>query len=235
MSIWRRRALLWLMAPLLVAQGRYVRATMPRLAEPPGPRVGRDGQGTRLRLLIAGDSAAAGVGVQDQRSALSGQLVAALAPRFDVEWRLIAKTGYTTRALRERLAGEPSQSVDVAVTSLGVNDVVQGTSPRDWLSEQRRLTDLLRRRFSVRRIILTRVPPMGLFRGLPQPLRAFLGARAEELNTRLAEAMPDWPGCELLSMTSALGEDDLALDGFHPGPSTYRRWASLLAARVADQ
>ena len=57
------------LAPLLWAQGVHTRRKTVVLPEPPGPRSGRTGSGSMLRLLIAGDSAAAGVGVdhQDQR------------------------------------------------------------------------------------------------------------------------------------------------------------------------
>jgi hypothetical protein len=46
------------LGPLLLVQGRHVRAVTPRLPEPSGPRSGRAGQGAPLRLLVAGDSAA---------------------------------------------------------------------------------------------------------------------------------------------------------------------------------
>ncbi|EEX09439.1 hypothetical protein SL1157_1477 [Ruegeria lacuscaerulensis ITI-1157] len=48
--------------PLLAAQALMVRQRALRLPEPSGPREGRQGRGPRLRLLIVGDSSAAGVG-----------------------------------------------------------------------------------------------------------------------------------------------------------------------------
>ncbi|NIP82235.1 MAG: SGNH/GDSL hydrolase family protein, partial [Gemmatimonadetes bacterium] len=50
------------LAPILVAQGLFVRWRTTRLPEPPGDREGVTGAGPPLRLLVAGDSAAAGVG-----------------------------------------------------------------------------------------------------------------------------------------------------------------------------
>ncbi|ETX12905.1 hypothetical protein OCH239_15315 [Roseivivax halodurans JCM 10272] len=70
-SIW----LLALLAPILAVQGRIVRRGAVRLREPDGPRAGRTGAGPSLRLLIAGDSSAAGVGADTQAEALSGRLV----------------------------------------------------------------------------------------------------------------------------------------------------------------
>jgi hypothetical protein len=54
------------LGPLLLLQGRHVRRVTPRLAEAVGPRDGTAGNGPPLRLLIVGDSAAAGVGVPVQ-------------------------------------------------------------------------------------------------------------------------------------------------------------------------
>ncbi|HMY01436.1 MAG TPA: SGNH/GDSL hydrolase family protein, partial [Agitococcus sp.] len=92
------------LAPLLVVQGWYVKRITPRLPEAEGARQGITGQGQRLRLLVVGDSAAAGVGAVHQREALVGQLTAELAAQFEVSWLLIAKTGFTTADLLAHLA-----------------------------------------------------------------------------------------------------------------------------------
>ena len=51
-----------MLSPLLVAQALLTRARLPRLPEPDGERHGVVGEGAPLRLLILGDSSAAGVG-----------------------------------------------------------------------------------------------------------------------------------------------------------------------------
>jgi hypothetical protein len=52
--------LLWLLAPLLWLQARHVRRVTPLMPEPPGHRAGTCGRGSLVRLLVAGDSGAAG-------------------------------------------------------------------------------------------------------------------------------------------------------------------------------
>ena len=138
-------------APVLVAQGLHAARTAPKLPEPPGPRAGQSGQGPHLRLLIAGDSSAAGVGAPHQQEALSGHLVAALAPHCTVTWRLIARTGATTRSATEMLAEAESDRFDVAVSALGVNDITRGVPVDLWIARQKRLAALLRDRFGVTR------------------------------------------------------------------------------------
>ena len=79
--------ILALAAPLLLVQGKYVRRVTPKLPEAAGAREGerrlRDAGGgpASLRVLITGDSSAAGVGTQHQDEALPGQLADALAAR----------------------------------------------------------------------------------------------------------------------------------------------------------
>ncbi len=93
---------------------------MPVLPEPEGPRAGTVGHGPALRLLVVGDSAAAGVGARTQDEALCGQLAVALAPMLRLQWQLLAFTGATTADMLQRLREEPAAKVDVVLTSLGV-------------------------------------------------------------------------------------------------------------------
>ncbi len=212
-----------------------MRRTVPQLPEPRGAREGVRGSGRPLRLLIAGDSAAAGVGAATQDEALSGCLVAALADEFQVRWKLLAHTGATTGDLLERLQHEPAESFDVAVTSLGVNDVTGRTSLADWRRRQQRLVELLGSRFRARRILLSGLPPMHRFPALPQPLRWYVGSRARDFDRVLAGVADGLAGCEFVGLDYAMMDlQAMAADGFHPGPEVYRRWASELARRIIE-
>lgn len=229
------RAALIGLAPVLLAQGRHVRRVTPRLPEPEGPRSGREGGGPLLRLLIAGDSAAAGVGVEHQRQALSGQLLAPLSQRFDVQWQLHATTGHTTADVLHRLAQLPAQTFDVAVISLGVNDVTGGIRMQAWLRAQHRLAELLRARFGVQHVFLSTVGPMDRMTALPHPLRWMLGTRAKRFNAQLLHAVQHWPCCEVVQLMLDDTPGAIAADGFHPGWLTYQRWAGHVAARILER
>lgn len=220
------------LAPILLAQGRRVRRTTPSLPEPPGPRSGMLGQGRPLRLLILGDSAAAGVGARHQQTALSGQLVERLARHFAVEWQLLATTGHTTRDTVQALQSLPTGAVDVVLTSLGVNDVTAGVSPPRWLKQQQHLLQQLQQRLHPRLIILTAVPPMHLFPALPQPLRWFLGAWARQFNRQQILLLAGRPDCRRLEPTFPPGPEMMAADGFHPGEPAYCLWAEQVAAVI---
>lgn len=220
------------LGPLLLVQGHYVRRVTPRLAEADGPRSGTDGSGPPLHLLIVGDSAAAGVGVATQADALTGHLVSALAPFHRVTWRLIARTGATTRDVVEQLATEPAEHFDVVVTSLGVNDVTDGVPPARWLAAQRELADLLTARFGATHLILSAVPPMHRFPALPQPLRWYLGLRAKRLNAALGRWAAQRDGCEFLPFAFPLEPHMMASDGFHPNARACAMWGAQIAAAI---
>ncbi len=220
------------LGPLLLLQGLHVRRVTPRLPEPQGPRSGRVGQGAPLRLLVAGDSAAAGVGAASQDEAVAGRLVEQLSARRAVDWRLEARTGYTTADAHAHLAAQPADHFDVVVLSLGVNDVTRGIGRARWLARQSALVDLLQARFSPRAILFTALPPMHLFPALPQPLRWYLGARARDFNAALADWLPRRPGCHLVAPDFRPDPAHIASDGFHPGPAAYTAWATCVVRDV---
>ncbi len=221
------------LGPLLLAQGRRVRRTTPVLPEPPGAREGEAGEGPLLRVLVTGDSAGAGVGAASQEEALAGRLVAQLAPRFRVRWRVVAKTGATTASTIRHLSRLEAFAVDVAVTSLGVNDVTGAVGPAKFVARQAVLHALLRERFGARQVVVSGLPPVHAFPALPQPLRWYLGARARELDAALAASLPDGQGAEFLPFDGSLDRASMASDGFHPGPAVYAAWGAAAAARIS--
>ncbi|MGI2169954.1 SGNH/GDSL hydrolase family protein [Shewanella sp. MF05960] len=249
-----------MLAPVLVLQGLKVRRTTPRLAEPEGERVGQTGSNPQLSLLILGDSAAAGVGVTNQSQALLGQVLEQLSPTLDVNYALFAKTGATTsttlQALNEPI--DPTHPIlaqehyDVIVTSLGVNDITSSVSCDKWLLQQQALFTLLKKRFTPKQILVTALPPLGLFPVLPNPLRWSLGKRANQFNHGLQQLLLtlnqqqnnqssqftmiklplDNPQPEL-SMLDFMRQV-MASDGFHPGAPIYNAWASLVVEQIVD-
>jgi len=220
------------LAPLLVAQGLRVRRDALRLPEPPGPRAGESGDGPPLRLLIVGDSSAAGVGAPDQALALSGQLVAALGQRHRVTWRLIARTGATTADTLARLQDEAPDRIDAAVTALGVNDVTHSVPLTRWLDQQTALRLCLAGRFAARLVLSSGLPPMRHFPALPQPLRWVIGGTAQRFDAALARHTAADTGWHHVAFRMALTPELMAEDGFHPGPKGYALWGSRLAEAI---
>lgn len=224
-----------LLGPLLLMQGIYTRKVTPRLPEAEGARQGMAGSGVALRLLIVGDSAAAGVGVSTQDEALSGQLVSQLANDYHVSWTLWARSGLDSQALLGLLEDSVPEAFDVALVSIGVNDVTSTLAADEWVARQHRLIGLLREKYAVKQIVLSPLPPMHLFPALPQPLRWYLGLRASAFNTCLAELAERSDHCTLLATRLAPVNGSMARDGFHPGPAIYSQWADDAAAVIGQR
>jgi lysophospholipase L1-like esterase len=219
------------LGPVFALQGLYVRRVTPRLPEAPGPRAGILGAGSELRLLVLGDSAAAGVGAPSQDEALCGRLTSELAHSFRVSWALVARTGATTAGTTRHLARSPAARYDICVVCLGANDVMGQRPLARWLEDVHELAMLLRTRFDVRYLLFSGMPPIHAFPALPQPLRWYLGTRARQFDQALAQWADRESDCEHVPLTL----DDLqqlAADGMHPSPLAYRDWSVVLARRI---
>ena len=161
---WQRLLLLWLLAPVLWLQARQVRRVTPRMPEPPGRRAGSTGRGSLVRLLVAGDSGAAGVGAETQDNALCGQLVRRLSRHHKVEWCVLAANGLDSPGLLKLLEDAPCAPFDVVVLSMGANDATRLCAPLQWARWQTRLAELVGSRFAPALLVHSAVPPMHAWR-----------------------------------------------------------------------
>lgn len=224
-------AVKFVLFPYLLAQGAWLRRTALEMPEPAGPRAGQVGQGRPLRLLLLGDSSAAGVGTDHQDEALSGQLVQRLSPDFEVSYAIEAKTGRTTRAMFKHLVKIPSAEYDIAVTALGVNDITRRASRENWLEDTELMWDLLHSKFGVRQIYASGIPRLGDFPLLPPVLSWILGRQGARYDAGLVEMVEARPDCFHIPADLEL-HGLMARDGFHPGPKVYSEWADRISASI---
>ena len=229
-----------MLSPVLVAQALATRARLPRLPEPEGERHGVAGQGPALRLLIAGDSSAAGVGVGQQRDALAQRLAKSLAAAVGarVAWQLRARAGLTTAQtlalLCEAGRGSAALHADVAVVVSGVNDVVDQIPSGRAMAAREALANWLRNGHGVQHVVFAPLPPIHHFPGLPQPLRWVAGADARRHNVALVAWAATRADVSCVEMEMPLNRGVMAADGFHPGEPVYRYCANAIAQHIAS-
>lgn len=252
-----------LLAPIYIYQGLKVKRDTIRLPEPDGERHGQlhlgeaDALATErtLSLMLVGDSAAAGVGSETQTDALIGKLIPALQQqavinaRFDtIDWSLQATTGHTSFDILRRLyvMATPKQPVDVMVLSVGVNDTTANISKDKWQKQLQEIIAIAKRKFGVRALIFSSLPPMAQMPALPVPLNGFIGSIATGLDEILQQVCAEHDGVHYMeadfkrmSEEHSNGEPVdaatmFASDGFHPNPITYKYWAQQLAELISE-
>lgn len=229
-------ALKLVLAPVLVAQAVRTRRRAPVLPEAAGPRQGRVGQGgSELRLLIAGDSSAAGVGVTHQDQALAGHLSRALHQHVarPVHWALHARSGLTTQQVFALLRAAAPEPADVAVVLSGVNDVIDLVPTRRAVQQRAEMADWLLGEGRVRHVVFAPLPPVHRFPLLPEPLRRVMGADARRHDDALARWAATRGDVSHIAIDMNLEASAMADDGFHPGEPVYRACGEALAAHIA--
>jgi lysophospholipase L1-like esterase len=226
------------LGPILYAQARRLRATALELPEPVGPRRGVEGAGeVRLRVLVTGDSSAAGVGATTQDEALAWPLARDVARRLQgsVHWQLIARTGVNSQGLLQLLQRTAVAPTDVAVVVIGVNDLTDEVPLRHALRWRRAITALLLSAAGAKHVLFTSMPEMERFPLIPQPLAWYAGMHARRNNAaqaRWARALPNVSHIDLSGLTRV---EWMARDGYHPAPLLYAEVAAHIGAVVFDR
>lgn len=225
------------LAPALLWQGSRLRRTALRLPEPEGERTGvvAGPPGAReVRVLVIGDSSAAGVGVDHQQQALAGPIALALSQRTGctVHWQLAARSGLDTATARTYLRELTLHPADVVVSALGVNDVTAQTPARQFVRQYRHLLREVRHRTGARIGIISGVPPMHRLTAAPQPLRWYLGQCARRLDQELQYHCEKEGRLRYLSLAWTEPQE-MSADRFHPGAAQYARWAQMNAEAIA--
>jgi lysophospholipase L1-like esterase len=226
-----------LLSPVLVTQALLTRARLPRLPEAAGEREGEVGRGPLLRLLMLGDSSAAGVGVARQREALAGHLPTALARQAEVRvrWRLMARSGVNSAQCLAMLEEAGPIEADIAVVVLGVNDVVDQVPSRRAVAAREAIANRLRNAHGVAHVVFAPLPPVHRFPGLPQPLRWVAGADARRHDAAVAAWARTRDDVSHVPIDLPLNAGVMAEDGFHPGPPVYRVCSDALAEHIAER
>ncbi len=249
-----------LSSPLWVAQALLMRRNTPLLPEAAGERSGEvagvNGGGL-LRLLIVGDSSAAGVGVATQDQALSGHLTRTLAQRSGqrVQWNLLARSGISSahilalvqRELQhnaQQLVGASADAavdltvdlaVDVAVVLLGVNDVIEQLPTHHAVTHRAALADWLIANCGVRHVVFSPLPPMGKFPSLRPPLRWVVDADAQRHDRALAQWAATRGDVWHVPIPITLSAEGMAADGFHAGEPVYKICGEALAEFISTR
>jgi lysophospholipase L1-like esterase len=195
-----------------------------------------------LRLVLLGDSAAIGVGVEWLADTVGGQLARMLAEgtaESVARHVLLSSVGVAgsrstdlaTQVARALLGDRP----DVAVVLIGSNDATGLRSPEDAATH---LGSAVRRlREAGVQVVVGTCPDLGAVRSIAVPLRQVTGWLGRRVAKAQARAVVEAGGTvvDLGDETGAVFRADagtLCYDGFHPSADGYRVWAHALFPAV---
>ncbi len=213
-------------APVLVAQARRLRRDTPRLPDAAQPWQGTVDGPDPIRLLVLGDSTAAGVGADTQDDALPGNLARELAQRTGrgVAWRAVGRNGATTRDIvTDYLDDATGAEYDIAFLTVGANDAL-GLRPR-WAFGRDLRTIIARLRAVSPLVLMSSLPAFSRFELLPNPLRWNLYLHSQSLEDEARAIVAGTEGAHISPPPPPYTEGFFATDLFHPSASGYRDWA----------
>ena len=183
-----------------------------------------------LRLLVLGDSTAAGVGASTQVEGLPGNLARALAARWSrgIEWTAIGENGATARDLVVRfLDAAAAERWDFVFVSIGANDALGLRSRSAFGRDIRTVLARLRESSPDAPIIISSLPAFFRFVLLPNPLRWNLYLHSQSLEGEARRVAASLPGVIMSPPPPPYSEGFFAEELFHPSATGYRDWANF--------
>lgn len=221
-------------APLLWRQARQLRRDTPILPPTGGPWEGEVAGPDPIRLLVLGDSTAAGVGVTTQDEGLPGHLSRALvaATGRGVRWKAIGRSGATARdLLAEGLL--PDEPADLVFLTIGANDALGLRTTSAFARDLRTIIDHLRTLGPETRVLMSSLPMFHLFALLPEPLRSHLRRHSLALESAGRRVVAGYDNAHMSVDPPPYTDGFFASDDFHPSASGYRDWAGFAVADAA--
>lgn len=177
-----------------------------------------EGAGEPVRLLVLGDSAARGYGLQQVADTFPHQLAAHLARALGrrVLVTSVATDGHRTAELvSEQVPAVAAARPDAVVVSVGVNDAIRMTAGRDLRDGTRALLSGVRAAADGATVAFVTCPDLTAAPGFPRPLHLAVGWRCRRVARAQQSVARDlgMPAVALPRPEASM----FGVDGFHPG------------------
>ncbi|WP_432831669.1 SGNH/GDSL hydrolase family protein [Dactylosporangium sp. CA-092794] len=226
---------------LVLGQALMARKTIPPVVGPP-PRAdgvyGRHHGGEAVRLMVLGDSSAAGYGAERPSETFAAAVAAGLAEqlRRPVQMRCLAVVGAESKGLAPQVEVALRQRPDVAVICIGGNDVTHRVSTQTAV---RHLVTAVRAlRSAGVEVVVGTCPDLGTIRPIQPPLRWLARRWSRQMATAQTIAVVE-AGGRTVSLGDLLGELFYAepdrmfsFDRFHPSGAGYLAAAQAVLPTV---
>lgn len=215
------------LAPILIAQSRYLRRSIPRLPDAALPWTGSLAGPRPVQLLVLGDSTASGVGAGTQAEALSGNIAREIQERFGrgSTWRAVGRNGATARDIITDFLDEATETdVDLVFITIGANDALGLRSRGSFRSDVAHIVRVLRKANPQALILVSLMPRFDRFAALPQPVKWNLALHAASLDDAARDGVAGMDGVFAIPKPIPYTPEFWASDRFHPSADGYRQW-----------
>ncbi len=218
-------------APFLYLQGQYVRRKIGRLPDASGETSGKSGSdASSAKLLVLGESTAAGVGARTHETALAGQFAHFLSAKIGktVHWNVVGRSGITVaETIRELVPKIPDGKFDYVLIALCGNEVLKLRSPRSFRRNMTQLLDILREKNAGATFFITNAPAVRLSPVLPFPIKFILGHLSALHDKNAKEFTAGMKNVFYFHQPTEVPEDFFA-DGIHPSEMGYTIWSKRM-------
>lgn len=222
------------LTPLLIWQGKKVKATVPRLSEAINPQgIFEQASTDFIKVLALGESTFAGVGVDTHQEGIIGKFASRLSQLYQksVVWEVVAKSGFSAQKVFDELVPIiPDTPFDLILIGLGGNDTFELNSPKKWHHDLKQLLQILKKRQPQAVIVIANLPPVGQFPAFPPPLNWVLGGLTA-LHTQIARQLA--PLFEQIYFHDEKfiisNPQEMFSDGVHPSGKAYQIWGESIA------
>ena len=231
----------WIGFPIYAWQGLKTRRKIVRMNPPPHSgwitaKSRKSKNRNPVRILVVGDSSAAGVGVSTIDESLAGHLAPALVKLLnrDIHIRIAGMNSATSADIRDHVVRHIERDAfDFIALNLGTNDAKNFHSGRRFCREFGTLLYALKARFPSATIVWAGVINLAEVPALPKPLNKILGIRSRIIN-RNGKILCEERGALAPMSTWRTVRENFAEDGFHASSQGYREWAEDLAHFLAQ-
>jgi lysophospholipase L1-like esterase len=227
----------WLSVPIALIKGLEVRKTAPRLPPPRGRPKGQIGDGPALiRILVMGDSSAAGVGAEKIEDTLGPQIAAHLhqATGKPVMWRNAGANSAIAAQVRDYVVPHiEERDFTHVVLTVGTNDAKNYVSRARFKKGFGGLLYAAHARWPEAQIFWSPVIDMNKVPALPPLLAFILGLRVQIINAMGLQLCRERYATALAPLPIE-GPEGFAVDGFHANHLGYQHWAAHISRFMMD-
>jgi lysophospholipase L1-like esterase len=225
-------------APFLYLQGQYIRRKIGRLPDASGETAGKFmANEANVKLLVLGESTAAGMGARTHETALAGQFSRFLSEKIgkSIHWHVVGRSGITIKETIDELVPKiPDEKFDYILLALCGNEVLKLRSPINFRRDMTRLLTILREKNPDATFFITNAPAVRLSPVLPFPIKFILGhlsalhdANAREFTAKMSKVFYFHQPTEV--------PQDFWADGIHPSEKGYTAWSKRMVEFFADK